>query len=150
MVDLILRTDVDNLGSAGEVVHVRAGYARNYLIPQGLALEATEGNRRRFEEERRQTSCTAEREKVHAEDLASELEGVSLTFTVRAGEEGRLFGSVTNADISEALEKEGHHVDRRDIVLEEPIKELGVYTVPLRLHAEVEPEIRIWVDAQES
>jgi len=149
MVDVILRADVENLGSAGDVVHVRPGYARNYLIPHGLALVATEGSRRRFEEERRQSSRTVERQKVHAEDMASELEGVSLTFTMRAGEEGRLFGSVTNADISEALEKEGLQVDRRDIVLEEPIKDLGVYRVPIRLHAEVEPVIRIWVVAQE-
>jgi large subunit ribosomal protein L9 len=149
MVDVILRADVENLGSAGEVVHVRPGFARNYLIPQGLALEATEGNRRMFEEERRQSGRTVEREKAHAEDMASELEGVSLTFTMRAGEEGRLFGSVTNADISEALEKDGLQVDRRDIVLEEPIKELGVYRVPIRLHADVEPVIRVWVVAQE-
>lgn len=149
MVEVILRTDVDNLGSEGDLVDVRAGYARNYLIPQGLALRATEGNRRRIEEERRQRSRAAVRDKLIAGELAEQLEGRSLTFTVRAGEEGRLFGSVTAADIASALAEEEIEVDRRKIVLEEPIKELGVYRVPVDLHTEVQPELRIWVVAQE-
>lgn len=149
MTDVILRQNVENLGEAGELVAVKPGYARNYLIPQGLALPATEGNRRRFEEERRQAARSAVREREQADELAAEIEGHSLTFAVKAGEEGRLYGSVTAADIAEALLAEGLSVDRRLIELEEPIKELGVYRVPVRLHAEVRPEVKIWVVAEE-
>ncbi len=131
------------------MVQVRPGYARNFLIPQGIALLATEGNRRRFEEERRQVEQSAEREREHAAALAGELEGQSLTFTVRAGEEGRLFGSVTAADIAEALGEAGHEVDRRLIRLDDPIKELGVYDVAVRLHTDVEPQLKVWVVAEE-
>ena len=149
MVEVILRKDVADLGRAGELVRVKPGYARNYLIPQGIALLATEGNRRRFEEERRQVEQSAAREREQAAALAGELEGQSLTFTVRAGEEGRLFGSVTVADIAEALEQDGVSIDRRLIRLDSPIKELGVYDVPVRLHAEVEPALKVWVVAEE-
>lgn len=149
MVEVILRKDVADLGNAGELVSVKPGYARNYLIPQGLALLATEGNRRRFEEERQQIEHAAERERERARELAIRIEGRSLTFTVRAGEEGRLFGSVTAADIAEALEGEGVEIDRRTVRLQEPIKELGVYTVPVRLHSDIEPEIKVWVVAEE-
>lgn len=149
MVEVILRKDVADLGHAGDMVQVKPGYARNYLLPQGLALRATEGNRRRFEEERRQIEQAAERERERAQELAKDLEDRSLTFNRRAGEEGRLFGSVTSADIAEALEREGLEIDRRLIRLEEPIKELGVFTVPIRLHADVEPEIKVWVVAEE-
>lgn len=149
MTDVILRKDMENLGEAGELVSVKPGYARNYLIPQGLALLATEGNRRRFEEERRQAARSAARELEKAEELATGIEGHSLTFTVKAGEEGRLYGSVTAADIADALLAEGLSVDRRLVELDEPIKELGVYRVPVRLHAEVRPEVKIWVVAEE-
>lgn len=149
MVRIILRSDVEKLGEAGEIVEVRPGYARNYLIPQGLAMEATESNLRRLEEERRHRKRAAEREQEHARELAAELQGRSVTFSVMAGEEGRLFGSVTSADIAEALAKDGIEVDRRHIVLEEPIKQLGVYRVPIHLHGEVRPEIKVWVVAQE-
>jgi large subunit ribosomal protein L9 len=149
MLEVILRTDIENLGRAGEIVPVKPGYARNFLIPQGLALQATPGNRKRFAEEREQVAHDRVREREHADELALELEGRSLTFTVRAGEDGRLFGSVTNSDIAEALAAEGIQIDRHDIVLEETIKELGVYRVPIRLHADVLPEVRVWVVAQE-
>ena len=107
MVEVILRKDVADLGLAGEMVNVRPGYARNYLIPQGIALVATEGNRRRFEEERRQIEQSAEREREAAQQLAGELEGREVSFVRRASEGGRLFGSVTAADIADELEKEG-------------------------------------------
>jgi large subunit ribosomal protein L9 len=149
MLEVILRTDIENLGRAGEIVAVKSGYARNFLIPQGLALQATPGNRKRFAEEREQSAHAQLREREQADELALELEGRSLTFTVRAGEDGRLFGSVTSPDIAEALAAEGIRIDRRDIVLEEPIKELGVYRVPIHLHADVLPEVRVWVVAQE-
>jgi large subunit ribosomal protein L9 len=149
MLEVILRTDIENLGRAGEIVAVKPGYARNFLIPQGLALQATPGNRKRFAEEREQVTHAQVREREHADELALELEGRSLTFTVRAGEDGKLFGSVTSPDIAEALAAEGTRIDRHDIVLEEPIKELGVYRVPIRLHADVLPEVRVWVVARE-
>lgn len=147
--EVILRKDVADLGYAGDLVDVKPGYARNYLLPQGLALRATEGNRTRFEEERRQIEQAAERERERAQELAGILEDRSLTFNRRAGEEGQLFGSVTSTDIADALEAEGLQIDRRLIRLEEPIKELGVFTVPIRLHADVEPEIKVWVVAEE-
>ncbi len=147
--EVILKQDVENLGAAGDLVSVKPGYARNYLIPRGLALRATEGNRRRFEEERRHTQRAEARERERAEELAEKLDGRSLTFTVMAGEEGRLYGSVTNVDIADALEREGLAVDRRLVLLDEPIKELGVYRVPIRLHADVRPEVKIWVVAED-
>lgn len=149
MVEVILKTDIRNLGRAGDLVHVKPGYARNYLIPQGFAFPATPGARKRYEEEQHRLSRTQERAKSDAVELATELEGLSLTFTAKAGEEGRLYGSVTTADIAEALAKEGLDVDKRIIHLEEPIKELGVFAVPIRLHAEVEPEVKVWVVAEE-
>lgn len=148
MTELILREDVENLGSAGDVVDVAPGYARNYLLPQGLALEASEGNLKRLEEERRRARRAEEREIAAAEELAAELEGRALTFNVRAGEEGTLFGSVTAADIVEKLAGEGIDVDRRRIELEEPIKELGVYRVTVDVHEEVRPELKVWVVAE--
>lgn len=149
MVQIILRRDVDDLGEAGEVVDVKPGYARNYLIPQGLAMRATEGNLRRLEEERRHAVRSARREKERAEEISSALEGRSVTFTVLAGEEGKLFGSVTAGDIAEQLAREGVPVDKRTIELEEPIKQLGVYRVPIRLHTDVRPEVKVWVVAEE-
>jgi large subunit ribosomal protein L9 len=148
MVEVILKTDIRDLGQAGDLVHVKPGYARNYLIPQGYAFLATPGARKRYEDEQRSLARTQERAKSDAVELATELEGLSLTFTAKAGEEGRLYGSVTTADIAEALAKEGLDVDKRIIHLEEPIKELGVFAVPIRLHAEVEPEVKVWVVAE--
>jgi len=142
---VILRERLENLGNAGEVVDVKSGYARNYLIPQGLAYEATAGNVRQIEREK------AQREKADTETLAaartraSTLEGVSLTFNARAGQEGKLFGSITNGDIADKLAEMGLEVDRRMIELDEPIKALGVFTVPIRLHSQVRPEIKVWV-----
>jgi large subunit ribosomal protein L9 len=149
MVEVILKVDVKDIGQAGDLVHVRSGHARNYLIPQGLALLATASARKRYEEQQSRLARNAVQARSDAEGLATELEGISLTFTAKAGEEGRLYGSVTTADIAEALAKEGHEVDRRIIQLEEPIKDLGVYAVPIRLHAEVEPEVKVWVVAEE-
>ncbi len=149
MTRLILRKDVDNLGHVGDVVDVKPGYARNYLIPQGFAYSASESSARRLQQERHQAVLGVARQREKAEEAALVLEGRSVTFKVRAGEEGRLFGSVTNADIAEQLAAEGLDIDRRDIVLEDPIKELGVYRVPVRLHADVRPELTVWVVAED-
>ena len=148
MVQVILRQAVDDLGDIGEVVDVRPGYARNFLIPQGIAYEATDANQKRFEEERRHILDRSARELDRAKAAAERIEGQSVSFTVRAGEEGKLFGSVTASDISEALAEKGLDVDRHLIRLEEPIKQLGVYRVAVRLHAEVRPEVTVWVVAE--
>ena len=148
MTRVILRTDVDDLGRAGDLVDVKPGFARNYLIPKGFAYPASEGNIRRLEEERRQATASRERRLERAEDLAAAIEGTSVSFNVRAGEEGKLFGSVTTADIADELARTGLTIDKRDILLDEPLKELGVFRVPVRVHADVRPEITVWVVAE--
>lgn len=150
-VKLILRQPVEKLGDAGDVVTVRAGYARNYLLPRGFAYEATPGNIRQLEEERRRAEERARRDYLEARRRAKALEGISLTFHARAGEESKLFGSITSGDIADRLKEQGldFEVDRRQIELEEPIKTLGVFSVPIRLHADVQPEIKVWVVKQE-
>jgi large subunit ribosomal protein L9 len=148
MVQVILRQAVDDLGDIGEVVDVKPGYARNFLIPQGIAYEATDANQKKFEEERRHILDRSARELDRAKAAAERIEGQSVSFSVRAGEEGKLFGSVTASDISEALAEKGLEVDRHLIRLEEPIKQLGVYRVTVRLHSEVRPEVTVWVVAE--
>ncbi len=143
--DVILRQDVDNVGNAGELVTVKDGFARNFLLPRGLAYPATDANRRRLEAERAQKGKKHAAEVAASRDVASRLEAVSLTFTMKAGEVDKLFGSVTANDIADKLKAEGFGVDKKAVELEEPLKALGVYKVPVRLHAEVKPEVRIWV-----
>jgi large subunit ribosomal protein L9 len=142
---VILREQLDKLGGVGDVVNVKPGFARNYLIPQGLAYEATGANLRRIEKEKAAADAQAQQTLVAAQKRAAELEGVSLTFNVRAGEEGRLFGSITSGDIADRLAEQGIEIDRRSVQLDEPIKALGVFSVPVRLHPEVRPEIKVWV-----
>jgi len=142
---VILRERLENLGDAGEVVDVKAGYARNYLIPQGLAYQATPGNVRQIEREKAQREKSENENLAAARARAGTLEGVSLTFNARAGQEGKLFGSITNGDIADKLAEMGLEVERRQIELDEPIKALGVFTVPIRLHSQVRPEIKVWV-----
>jgi large subunit ribosomal protein L9 len=146
--EIILRQAVENLGKPGDVVTVKNGYARNYLLPHGFAFEATPGNLKRIAQERDRLEA-AENERIGAaQDLAKRLEEVQLTFSARVGEEGKLFGSVTTADIAEQLTSQGFHIEKRLIDLHEPIKALGVYRVPVKLHADVKPEIRVWVIKQ--
>lgn len=147
-VKVILRQDIEKLGDAGEVVTVKPGFARNYLLPRGYAFEATAANLQAIETERAQGEARAKREFLEARRRASKLEGVSLTFHAKAGEESKLFGSITTSDIAERLNSEqglDFEVDRRSIELEEPIKSLGVFSVAVRLHPEVKPEIKVWV-----
>jgi len=143
--DVILRQDVDKVGRTGELVSVKDGYARNFLLPRGLAYAATEGNRRRLEAEQAQKGKKQAAETAAARAVGAKLEAVSLTFTMKAGEGDKLFGSVTASDVAEKLAAEGHAVDKRQIELDEPIKALGVYKVPVRLHHDVKPEVRVWV-----
>jgi large subunit ribosomal protein L9 len=151
MVKVILKQDVETLGERGEVVDVKPGYARNYLIPRGLAFEASEGNLRRLEEDRKRSEERAKRDYLEARRRASQLDGMSLTFHARAGEgdDAKLFGSVTNSDIAERANQQGgldFEVDRKQIVLEEPLKRLGAFRVPVRLHQDVEVEIEVTVE----
>jgi large subunit ribosomal protein L9 len=145
MIEVILRDDVTSLGKAGELVRVRPGYARNYLLPQGLAYEATAGNRKRIEAESRARSARFATEKAGAEAFAARLRETPLTLTGQAGEEGKLFGSVTASDIAEALKASGIEVDRRKIELPHPIKTLGEHVVAVRIHPEVPAEVRVTV-----
>jgi large subunit ribosomal protein L9 len=146
--EIILRQGVENLGKPGDVVKVKAGYARNYLLPHGLAYEATPGNLKRIQQERERLDAAENERRGAAQGLAEKIEQVSLTFSARVGEEGKLFGSVTAADIAAQLEAQGFHLEKRQIDLHEPIKALGVYRVPIRLHADVKPEVRVWVIKQ--
>jgi large subunit ribosomal protein L9 len=146
--EIILRQAVENLGTTGDVVKVKSGYARNYLLPHGLAYEATPGNLKRIQQERERLEAAENERRSAAQGLAEKLEQVSLTFSARVGEEGKLFGSVTAADIAQQLESQGFHLEKRQIDLHEPIKALGVYRVPIRLHADVKPEVRVWVIKQ--
>lgn len=142
---IILREDLENLGSAGEIVKVKAGYARNFLIPKGIALIASDANMRRYENEKQQLNWKKEQEKRKAEEFAKVLENVSCTITVQVGEEDKLFGSVTSQNIADALVAQGHEIDKRKIQLDEPIKSLGIYSVPIKLHTEVEATVKVWV-----
>jgi large subunit ribosomal protein L9 len=143
--EIILRQAVENLGKTGDVVNVKPGYARNYLLPHGLAYEATPGNLKRIQQERDRLEAAENERRGTAQGLAEKLEQVSLTFSARVGDEGKLFGSVTATDIAQQLEAQGYHIEKRQIDLHEPIKALGVYRVPVRLHADVKPEVRVWV-----
>ena len=142
---VILLRDIDTLGSAGEIVSVSDGYARNYLIPKRQALLAIDANVAQFESQRRQHEAAAERETRGAEALAAELDKASLTASVKVGEGERLFGSVTAQNIAELLKAQGHDVDRRRIELEEPIRALGVYNIPIQLEHGVKATVKLWV-----
>ena len=144
---VILRQDLENLGATGDLVTVKPGYARNFLFPRGLAFEATAANVRQLEEDQKRGEQKAKREFLEARRRASQLEGVSLTFHANAGEEGKLFGSITSGDIADRLNEQNldYEVDRRWIMLDEPIKALGVFSVPVRLHSDVRPEVKVWV-----
>ena len=146
--EVILRNAIDKLGHPGDIVDVSLGYARNYLLPRGLAYEATVGNRKRIAAEKSRLEAMEAQRREAASTIAQKLGEVSVTFAARVGEEGKLFGSVTTADIAHQLEAQGYKVEKRQIELNEPIKTLGVYRVGIRLHADVKPEIKVWVIKQ--
>jgi large subunit ribosomal protein L9 len=148
MIEVILREDVKTLGRAGEMVRVKPGYARNFLLPQGLAYEATEGNKKRIAAETRARNSRDQAERSEAERLAATLSAVQLNLTGKAGEEGKLFGSITSQDVADALARAGHTVDKRRIELEHPIKTVGEHAVTVRLHPEVHAELRVSVVAE--
>jgi large subunit ribosomal protein L9 len=145
---VLLREDVDNLGARGEIVRVKAGYARNFLLPRKLAVQATAGNVKQIEAERGALMKREAREKATAEQQAGVVGKLSLNFTRRVGEHGILYGSVTSMDIAEALREQGYEIDRRRIQLREPIKETGEFTVNVRLHREVVVEVPVVVTGE--
>src|ERR687884_667866 len=132
--NVLLREDVDNLGARGEIVRVKAGYARNYLLPRKLAVEATAGNVKQIEGERKALAKREAKDRASAELQAQQLRTLSLSFERKVGEHGILYGSVTSMDIAEALRAQGYEIDRRRIHLREPIKETGEFSVHIRLH----------------
>jgi large subunit ribosomal protein L9 len=146
--EVILRQSIEKLGNPGDVVTVKAGYARNYLLPRGLAYEATPGNLKRIAAERQRLEAAENTRRDAAKELARRIEEVSLTFSARVGEEGKLFGSITATDIAHHLEAQGIEIEKRQIDLHDPIKTLGVFRVPVRLHADVHPEVKVWVIKQ--
>ena len=146
--EIILRQAIENLGHPGDVVMVKNGYARNYLLPRGFAYEATPGNLKRISLERSRLEAAETTRRETAAELGKRLEEVQLTFSARVGDEGKLFGSVTSSDIAEQLATQGFQIEKRLIDLHDPIKALGVYRVPVKLHADVKPEIRVWVIKQ--
>ena len=145
---ILLREDIENLGGRGEVVKVRAGYARNFLLPKGIATLATKGNVKQIDRERESLLKKAATEKSTADAQADQMRGISLAFERKAGEGGTLFGSVTSMDIADALQAKGYEIDRRKIVLKDAIKETGDYTVNVKLHREVTLEIPFSVTAE--
>ncbi len=142
---VILIKDIENLGSAGEVVQVNDGFGRNFLIPRSEALIASDTNVAQFESRRKQHEAVTERERRSAEVIAKKLETDSLTAQVKVGEEDRLFGSVTVQNIAELLEEKGYEIERRAIHLEDGIRELGVYNIEVRLHPDVKATVKLWV-----
>ena len=151
MMKLILKQSVENLGEAGEVIQVKPGFGRNYLIPQGLAYTATQANIQKLEQEQAQSDERSKRDFLEAGRRASQLEGISsITFYVRAGDDGKLFGSVTSADIADRINESDmdFELNRRAVLLDEPIKMLGVWEVSLNLHGEVEAHIEVHVERE--
>jgi large subunit ribosomal protein L9 len=143
--DVILREDVEKLGTRGQLVKVAPGYARNFLLPNKMAVAATESNKKIVEQERQAHLRREAKVEGEAKDLGKMLGTVAITISQKAGENDQLFGSVTSKDIAEALEKQGYTIERRKIVLDEPIKTLGEFKVPVRLHREVTAEITVHV-----
>jgi large subunit ribosomal protein L9 len=147
--EVILKEDVASLGSRGDVVKVAEGYGRNYLLPRKLAIRASEGNKAVIEQMKAAAVRRSAKEKTGAEALAKQFEGLSVSFTRRAGEADQLFGSVTSGDIADALTKKGFDIDRRKIQVHEPLKALGEFDVPVRLHKDVTTHLKVIIEKEE-
>lgn len=144
-IKVLLKNDVPSLGAGGEVVRVRPGFARNFLLPRGLAVPATAGNLARIDDLKRQAATQAKQELEQATALAAQLSGLSVTIQRAVGEEGKMYGSVTPKDVEDAFVKAGTKIDRRKLVLKDPIKELGTFEVPIKLHASVTAMLKVTV-----
>ena len=145
---VIIRKDFESLGKVGEIAEVKPGYARNYLIPQSLAVQASIKNIRQLEHQKKLIEAHKSRVRKDADIMAVDIEKISCTIPMLVGEQDKLFGSVTSKDIEEALSQEGISISRKRIILEEPIKSLGVYTVDVRLHTDVTAKLKVWVVAK--
>ena len=143
--EVILQMDIPKLGVAGDIVKVKNGYGRNYLLPKNLAMMANPKNIKQLEHQKRMIAAQEDKRKKSAEEVSAAMSGKSVTIARTAGEEDRIFGSVTARDISEALRKEGIIIDRRNIDLSSPIKEIGTFDVPIQLHREVTVTVKVWV-----
>ena len=143
--EIILKEDVENLGHRGDVIKVAQGYGRNFLLPKNLAIEATAGNKAVIEQMKNSSVRRFAKEKADAELLLQQVEQVELSFTRKTGDSDHLFGSVTGGDIAQALEAQGFEIDRRKVHLEEPLKSLGEFLVPVRLHREVTAHVKVTV-----
>jgi len=142
---VILRKEIENIGKTGDVVNVADGYARNYLIPEGLVFLATPQNLKKLEEEKKREEASKKKEKKEAEELKAKIESLSCTIARKTEQENKLFGSITPADISEELLAKGVEIDKKKIEIAQPVREFGIYTIPVRIHPEVEAHIKIWV-----
>ncbi len=146
--EVILREHVDNLGRRGDVVKVAAGYARNYLLPRKLALAVNENNRRQIERERAQAEARELEEKSQAEAFAQRMAEADISIARRVGENNTLYGSVTSADVAQALHAKGFEIDKRKVTLAEPLKALGEYTIPIKIHRDVTAQVKVKVVAE--
>lgn len=142
---VILRQNYNKLGNIGDVVDVKDGFARNYLIPRSIAFRATEGNLKALEQEKKQLARKEEKVIQDTEKLAAQIASVSLTITMKVGEDDKLFGAVTSQMIADSLTEKGYSIDKRIIELEEPIKTLGIFEVPVKLHSKVSAKVKVWV-----
>ena len=145
---LILKEDYDKLGKAGDVIIVKDGYARNFLIPKKIAYLANDGNVRKLEEEKKLHAIREKKEQKTAADIAAEIEKLSITIPVQVGEDDKLYGSVTSQMIADSLKEKGFEIDKRKIEIGEPIKVLGIYTINIKLHSEVTGKVKVWVVRQ--
>ena len=143
--EVILKQDVDKIGKAGTIVKIKDGFARNFLIPNGLAVPLTPANLKKLEQEKQKKILQLEKAKEGSKELKARLEGLSLTLPVLAQEEDKLYGSITAIDIAHALKEEGFDIDKSSIILDEPIKSLGIYEIPVNLHPEVSAKIKVWI-----
>lgn len=142
---VILCQDYESLGKMGTQVDVKSGYARNYLLPRGIAVPATKSNMRALEEETQLKELRETRSLRRSQSLAEKLKKLSLTIPVRVGEENKVFGAVTAQEISEQLKEKGYDIDKKQILLDEPIKALGIFDIPVKLHSEVETTVKLWI-----
>jgi large subunit ribosomal protein L9 len=147
--EIILKKDYEKLGKAMDIVKVKDGFARNFLIPQGIAMPATKGNKKMIEESIKLALKKEEKRKEMAKEMAKKIEKIPCTIKVKVGEDDKLFGSVTSQEISDFLKKEGYEIDKKSIEIEEPIKQLGVYIVKINLHKDVFANLKVWVVKEE-
>lgn len=143
--EIILNQDVERLGKAGTIIKVKDGFARNFLIPNGLAMPKTTANLKKLEQEKLKKTLQSEKTKKEAQDLADRLGHLSLTIPVLTQEEDNLYGSISSSDLARALKEEGFDIDKNSIILDEPIKSLGIYEIPIKLHPEIPCKIKVWV-----